>query len=118
MKALPAICLFAAALASSAAMAHAVVRQSSPAHGARLREAPKEVVIVFNESVEKMFTNATLRNQIGATVPTMKATIDPDNPAKLHLAMPPLAPGAYVVRWTAVGQDGHRRTGDVGFTIN
>lgn len=117
MKTLRILCLVAAALCSSAAMAHAVVKQSVPAPGATLAVAPKEVVVTFNEKVEKMFTNATLATGAGATIATTKAAIDPANPAILRLPLPALKPGAYVVKWTAVGNDGHRRTGDIGFTV-
>lgn len=117
MKTLRALCLVAAAVFSSAAMAHAAIKQSVPAQGARLAVAPKEVVITFNEKVEKMFTSATLKTAAGATVATARATLDPADPAILRLPLPALQPGAYVVKWTAVGHDGHRRTGDLGFTI-
>lgn len=117
MKALRTLTLLAAALCSSAAMAHAVIKQSTPANGARLTVAPKEVTITFNEKVEKMFTSAVLKTAAGATIATDKATIDPANPAMVRLALPALQSGAYVVKWTAVGQDGHRRTGDIGFTV-
>jgi len=117
MKTLRALCLVAAAAFSSAAMAHAVIKQSVPAQGAKLAAAPKEVVITFNEKVEKMFTSATLATAAGAIITTAKATIDPANPAILRLPLPALKPGAYVVKWTAVGHDGHRRTGDIGFTV-
>lgn len=118
MKALRVICLLAAALGSSAAMAHAVVKKSSPAHGARLSSAPAQVTIQFNENIEPMFSTATLQNGIGATVPTHRATIDPASPATLRLEMPNLAPGLYAVKWSTVGVDGHRRTGKIAFTLN
>jgi methionine-rich copper-binding protein CopC len=118
MNALRALCLALAALCSSAAVAHAVVKQSVPAHGAKLAVAPKEVAITFNEKVEKMFSTASLSDAAGATVATAKARIDPVNPAILRLPLPALQPGTYVVKWTAVGHDGHRRSGDIGFTVN
>ncbi len=98
-------------------MAHAVIKQSVPANGATLAVAPKEVTITFNEKVEKMFTSAVLKTAAGATIATDKATIDAANPAVVRLALPALPSGAYVVKWTAVGRDGHRRTGDIGFTV-
>ena len=113
--------LLAAALlaaGTSAAFAHAVVRQSSPAAGAALATSPKEVTITFNEKVETMFSTATLKNAAGAKVPTEKVKVDAADPATLHLAVPVLKPGKYVVSWTAVGRDGHRRTGDIRFSIN
>jgi methionine-rich copper-binding protein CopC len=117
MKALRTLVLLAAAVVSSGATAHAVIKQSTPANGAKLAVAPKEVTITFNEKVEKMFTGATLKTAAGATIATDKASIDPANPATLRLALPALQSGAYVVKWTAVGHDGHRRTGDIGFTV-
>ena len=117
MKALRTLVLLAAALCSSAAMAHAVIKQSVPANGAKLAVAPKEVTITFNEKVEKMFTSAVLTTAAGATVATDKATVDSANPAMVRLALPALPSGAYVVKWTAVGHDGHRRSGDIGFTV-
>lgn len=106
------------AACSTGALAHAVVRQSSPAQGAILATAPEEVTITFNEKVEKLFSTATLKNAAGATVVTTKAKIDPANPSTLRLAVPALKSGKYVVNWTAVGQDGHRRTGAINFSVN
>ncbi len=109
---------FAAALATApAAWAHAVVKHSAPPQGAVLAAAPKEVAITFNEKVEKMFTSATLKDSAGATVKTAKGALDPANPAIFRMPLPPLAAGKYVVKWTAVGPDGHRRTGDLRFTV-
>lgn len=104
-------------MAGSAALAHALVTASSPAQGAVLAAAPEEVSITFNEKVEKLFSNATLKDARGATVSTAKARVDDVNPAVLRLALPALAPGKYVVKWTAVGIDGHRRAGDIAFSI-
>lgn len=118
MNAFRATCLLAATLFSSAAMAHAVVKQSSPAHGARLSSAPAHVTIQFNENIEPMFTTATLQSAIGATIPTQKAVIDPASPATLRLPLPALGPGLYAVKWSTVGVDGHRRTGKIAFTLN
>ncbi|UUZ53918.1 copper resistance protein CopC [Massilia sp. H-1] len=90
------------------ALAHAVVKQSVPAKGAVLAAAPKEIVITFNEKVEKLFSTATLKTGAGETVPTDKASVDAANPAVLRLPVPVLTSGKYVVHWTAVGHDGHR----------
>lgn len=117
MKALRTLILLAAAACSSVAMAHAVVKQSVPAQGAKLAAAPKEVAITFNEKVEQMFTSATLKNGAGAAIATAKATVDAANPAILHLPLPALPAGAYVVTWTAVGHDGHRQSGHIGFSV-
>ena len=110
--------LLGAACSSSPAMAHAVVKHSEPAHGARLAAAPREAVITFNEKVEKMFTTASLKSGAGAAIATAKARVDPADPTTLRLALPALQSGAYVVKWTAVGHDGHRLSGTIGFSVN
>lgn len=117
VKTVRAGCFLLAALSASSALAHAVVKQSVPAQGAILAAAPKEVRITFNEKVEKMFTAATLKNAAGATVGTAKAALDPADPATLRLPLPALKAGKYSVHWSAVGGDGHRRTGELRFTI-
>ena len=118
MKILRTLLLLAAVSVGSAAMAHAVVKHAEPAQGARLAAAPKEAVITFNEKVEKMFTSATLKTGAGAAIATAKARVDPADPTTLRLALPALQSGAYVVKWTAVGHDGHRLSGTIGFSIN
>jgi hypothetical protein len=35
----------------------------------------------------------------------------------MKVAVPALAPGKYTVRFIAVGDDGHRRTGSYSFTV-
>ena len=110
--------LLAATCFSSSAMAHAVVKHSEPAQGARLAAAPKEAVITFNEKVEKMFTTATLKTGAGAAIASAKASVDPADPTTLRLPLPALKSGAYVVTWVAVGHDGHRLSGTIGFAVN
>ena len=117
MKTFSAIAMLAGALCSNAAMAHIVVKQSVPNQGARLTASPPEANIVFSEKVEKMFSSATLNTGAGAAVPGAKSSIDAANGALLRMPLPSLKPGAYVIKWTAVGRDGHRRSGDIRFSV-
>ena len=110
--------LLAATCFSSSAMAHVVVKHSEPAQGAKLAVVPKEAVITFNEKVEKMFTTATLKTGAGAAIASAKASVDPADPTTLRLPLPALKSGAYVVTWVAVGHDGHRLSGTIGFAVN
>jgi methionine-rich copper-binding protein CopC len=110
--------LMLASLCSAAALAHAAVQQSIPAQGAHLSTPPREVNIIFNEKVEKLFTTAVLTDAAGTAVATDKSQLDAANPALLRLALPVLKPGAYIVAWTAVGRDGHRRKGHINFSVN
>jgi methionine-rich copper-binding protein CopC len=110
--------LILSAMCSAGALAHAAVLQSIPNQGAHLSTPPREVNIIFNEKVEKLFTTAVLTDASGAAVATDKSQLDAANPALLRLALPVLKPGAYVVAWTAVGRDGHRRKGRINFSVN
>jgi hypothetical protein len=108
----------ALALACSArAMAHAMIKQSSPAQDAVLAGAPKEVTLTFNEKVEAMFTSAKVVNAAGSAVSKSKAVVDPADGATVRLPLPALAAGKYTVKWQAVGSDGHRRNGEIRFSV-
>ncbi len=110
----------AAVLACGAAgqvLAHAIVKQSEPAPGAVLATSPREVKITFNEKVEAMFTSASLKNAAGTTVSREKARLDPADTTVLRLAVPVLVSGKYPVAWNAVGSDGHRRNGEIHFSV-
>lgn len=116
-RALSAALLAVAMAASGPAAPHALVKHSVPADGAVLRLAPAEVAITFNEKIEKLFSSAELKDGQGKAVATGKAVVDAANPAVLRLPLPPLAAGSYQVRWAAVGNDGHRRSGEIRFSI-
>jgi methionine-rich copper-binding protein CopC len=73
--------------------------------------------LTFNEKIEPAFSSITLDGPAGKPVPTAKADRAPDNPAVLQLQLPPLAAGAYTVKWAVAGRDGHRRTGSYKFTV-
>lgn len=109
--------LLAAMLASPAAFGHAVLKTSAPPAGATVRQSLNEVALTFNEKVEEAFSSVTVAGPGGASVATPKAKADPANPAMLHLPLPALAPGAYVVKWAVAGKDGHRRTGEFTFQV-
>lgn len=109
--------LLAAALTAQGALAHAVIKHAVPAAGATLMQSPKEIAITFNEKVEAAFSSVTLKDAAGKDVASAKGNVDAANPAILRLALPALTPGAYQVKWVAVGNDGHRRTGDYKFTV-
>lgn len=109
--------LAAAALSSPLAAAHAALKQSQPAANAVLDRAPRDIELTFNEKVEPAFSAITLQDAGGKDVAAGKARVDAANPLLLKLELPALASGAYSVRWVAVGPDGHRRSGQFGFTV-
>jgi methionine-rich copper-binding protein CopC len=107
----------AGVLASPLALAHAALKSSQPAANAVLEQAPRDIQLTFNEKVEPAFSSIVLQDAGGKDVAAGKAQVDAGNPLLMKLELPALASGAYSVRWVAVGPDGHRRTGQFGFTV-
>ena len=104
--------------ASPFAAAHAALKGSVPAADAIVEASPKEIVLTFNEKVEESFSSVVLKDAGGKDVATGKAHVDAANAAILRVDVPAaLAAGVYNVQWTAVGHDGHRRTGTFKFTV-
>ena len=111
-------CIFiAATLTAPLAAAHIAIKQTTPAADAMLAVAPPEILLTFTEKIEPAFSSASLKDARGADISAAKSRVDASDPATLRLAPPTLTPGVYGVQWTAVGRDGHRRTGDFKFTV-
>jgi methionine-rich copper-binding protein CopC len=107
----------ALALFSQVASAHASLKKSSPAAGATIDVAPKEITLTFSEHVEEAFSTVTVKDATGKDVSTAKSHVDAADGATLHFDVPALQSGVYTVQWAAVTHDSHRRTGDFKFTV-
>lgn len=106
------------ALVTQAALAHATVVTSEPLANAELAKAPPAIVLTFNEDVEPSFSSIVLQDASGKPVANLgKAAVDAANKHTLKLDVPALTSGGYIVRWVAVGPDGHRRTGQYQFSV-
>ncbi len=112
-----AACLATAAMASPLALAHATLKNASPAAGASVDAPPKEIALTFNEKIEQAFSSITVADGAGKEIAAGKARVDADNPAIVRLALPALTAGTYTVNWAVAGHDGHRRKGDFKFTV-
>ncbi len=116
MKTIAALFAVAALTAPAIASAHAHALRTSPVKDSSVK-SPTEIHISFSEDVKPMFTGADLTGPGGATIKTGPTTFDD---ARKELSSPitgKLAPGAYMVKWHAVAGDGHRSTGEFGFTV-
>jgi methionine-rich copper-binding protein CopC len=67
--------------------------------------------------VEAAFSSIVVQDGGGKDIEAGKAQVDAANPILLKLELPALGSGSYSVRWVAVGPDGHRRSGQFGFTV-
>lgn len=110
--------LFACALlAAAGAQAHAMLNHAEPRVGAAVASAPAEVRLWFSEPLEGTFTTARVTDAAGRRVDRADAHLDADNKALLHVALQPLAPGAYTVQWRAVSIDTHVTQGKFTFRV-
>jgi methionine-rich copper-binding protein CopC len=107
-----------ATVASPLAMAHATIQVSEPAANAQLDKPPGAITLTFNEAVEPAFSSIVVQHSTGEAVPEVgKASVDAANKRQLKLELPALKSGGYIVRWVAVGPDGHRRNGQYSFSV-
>lgn len=110
-----AVCALTAA--SAAAQAHAKLESSLPKANSELAGAPVEIRLRFNEPLEAAFSKIALVDARQAAVILPAIAIDKADPKVMFTAAPPLKPGKYEVRWTAMTHDGHKVKGQYAFSV-
>ncbi|MGE0257355.1 MAG: copper resistance protein CopC [Alphaproteobacteria bacterium] len=108
----------ALSLLGGPAAAHAFLSQAVPPVGGVVSSAPREVRLTFTEGIEPAFSRIELAGADGRPIGTAPATVDPRDNTQLVLALPPLAPGRYRVKWRVVSIDTHVTEGDYTFEIS
>ena len=117
LRAAAAAVLAAAALAPDLGRAHAFLVKSTPAARATLVRAPDRVQLWFNERLEPAYSSISLWNAAGAKVDGGSGGVSAEDPRRLELTVPALAPGRYVVRFRILSVDGHVVESSVPFTV-
>src|SRR5213596_2190557 len=84
-------------LLPTSALAHAVLVKSVPAQRAALAESPPRVELWFNERLEPAYSKASVTNEAGTQVDLRDVAVSPQDPRRLSLSLPALAPGRYTV---------------------
>lgn len=95
-----------------AAGAHADLARSDPADGSTLSAPPAAVRAWFTEAVDT--GTLAVEDASGREVARGGERLEKDG---LSLALPPLAPGAYTVKWRLLSVDGHPVAGTFEFTV-
>ncbi len=101
----------------SAAFAHAQLRSATPATGATVASSPTEVMLRFSEPLEAAFSTVIVRDAIGKRVDKADAHLDSKDRRTMHVSVPPLANGIYIVEWRALTTDTHRTEGAFIFRV-
>jgi methionine-rich copper-binding protein CopC len=98
------------------AFAHVFPQKQEPGAGATVA-SPPAVTIKFDGPLEPAFSTLTVTDASGKQVNTAKASVDPQRPTVMSVALPALTAGRYAVHWAAVASDGHRTHGDYQFNV-
>jgi methionine-rich copper-binding protein CopC len=99
-------------LFSSAACAHAHLKASTPAAGSHLSAPPAALSLEFTEAAQ---LTALSIEKSGAEPVKLRAPQSPQ--AHISVVLPALTPGTYVVRFRALGSDGHLVPGEFTFSL-
>jgi methionine-rich copper-binding protein CopC len=98
------------------AAAHSLLLESVPAAGATLSAPPAQLMLRFNNRVEKALSRLRLIDERGAEQPLAIAVAG--GPAdRLTAPVPALAPGRWRVEWQVLSTDGHVVSGRFDFTV-
>ena len=100
--------------ATSPALAHTAVRETSITDNATLSAAPTNFTITFSAATG--LANATLTNAAGREI-ALDYTPPRAMAAAFTIPLPALAPGAYTISWRTMSHDGHVMPGAVHFTV-
>lgn len=100
------------------ALAHPVLRHSTPAAHAILTHAPTVITLSFSEPLELALSRVRLQDIAGNDIRIGPLAANSTAPrtltAKLSGSLPP---GDYAIRWLAAGADGHVERGEIAFTV-
>jgi methionine-rich copper-binding protein CopC len=97
---------------AAGAEAHAHLLSAVPADNSSLSKSPTQLVLHFSEAAQ---LTALWISKDGAPKERLaaRASMQPE----FSVALPPLAPGQYVVSWRALSADGHVVPGQIRFTL-
>jgi hypothetical protein len=104
-------------LAPELGWAHAYLVKSSPARGAVVTRPPIQVQLWFNERIEGAFSRLSVVDRDGRRVDPGDVRVGPDDPKRLSVDVPSLAPGTYTVRYRVLSVDGHIVESQFSFTV-
>lgn len=108
------ITLWAVLAVTSVVHAHSRLVSSSPEDGAHLGSAPSMLHLQYNEPVRML--SIELEGDVEGVV-DINFSRSRQQSDHVEVALPDLADDRYTVTWTLIGQDGHRVSGTVSFTV-
>lgn len=95
--------------------AHASLKLATPADGAQLTSAPRDVVLVFDEPVSTSFATVTVTGPSGSAIEGRAQVVGDTVTQPLAGG---LSSGTYTVAFRVVSDDGHPVSGQSRFTLS
>ncbi|WP_028393649.1 copper resistance CopC/CopD family protein [Bacillus cihuensis] len=86
--------------------AHALLEKATPAADSHLKSSPKEIVLMFNERLEKELYSIKVFNEDGDLVSKSRTEIGKDQ-KYIKQNLPPLPNGNYAISYSVLSADGH-----------
>jgi methionine-rich copper-binding protein CopC len=116
---LPLILLLVFAAAPRAALAHAIIVESSPAVDATVAGPDFDITLRFNSRIDRARSSVTLhRTGTPNDAKPVPLPLQPvDGPEFLKARASGLAPGGYSLHWQVLSVDGHITRGDIPFKV-
>ena len=95
---------------------HSLLLESVPAAGATLSTPPQELMLRFNNRIEKTLSRVRVVDARGVEHPLV-ITVAAGPADRLTAAVPPLPPGRWLVQWQVLSTDGHVVSGRFEFQL-
>jgi methionine-rich copper-binding protein CopC len=107
-----------ASLDARAAEFHITMDQSVPADGQTVSGDVSEVRLFFSDAPLMRGASVRIVTSSRSLMRSTPPAPDPDDGKQLFVRVdPPLPPGAYVVQWRCIADDGHVMRGDFAFEV-
>lgn len=100
---------------STSSWAHVGLKQVFPAQGATLKQSPSNLALTFSGKVRLIKLSINADNQTPIEF-GFKANADAES--MYEWPLPTLTSGSYGVNWVALGEDGHKMSGEYQFTLH
>jgi len=98
-------------------VAHAVMARTRPEQGQAVPEGLQKVEIWYDSMVRDDFVTLAVINAAGERIDKHDVTVDSADQTHVTTSVPPLAPGAYTVRYRAISVDGFLANGSWAFQV-
>jgi copper resistance protein C len=103
-------------LTAALTFAHAFPTAEEPRVGSTLSTPPSRVTITYDAPIESLFATLQVLDGSGHDQAVGRPQVG-SHRRQLSIALKPVAPGSYTVKWAVVAEDGHRTEGSYIFTV-